>query len=483
MNRLQQSRRQKIGTTYTPQINNNVASVPYMRNTYNIQNLAFEQDQMNMSGAGVKDVLLDAFDKGRKTASFLFKHREAIKNAYTGELGTKLRNMIPSSDENAADGFPGEKHSILKLPNGKYGLGNYIGPGTALVARLKRGDKPRTEVDKVAQGHDIRYLQAKNVDDIRKADNIMLNKIDAIARNRGDAPQNIAAARLIKAKVLGENLGVIKRDAFMGNPVENARIADENKDLINGKLKQLEMEGYGLLPGDVLKMKILKGMVKDRSLKERRLQKTKAKKVKMSGKGVSMDKTLPGMKGYKINQGTLSGAGLNLPGKGAIGDFVVNQIIPSIMKSVGIPLDTIQIGTIKKVVSKALEIAKSGNLPSIIANLSKAILPILTAGKIKSIGGSGLGLAGRGIGEFLGKHKDMLLSHLSKGLLKAFRYFMDKKGSGLGLAGGSFANFWKGFKKGFKMVFKPIGSILGPVATALGVPEIGIPVSAIAEAL
>ena len=40
---------------------------------------------------------------------------------------------------------------------------------------------------------------------------------------------------------------------------------------------------------------------------------------------------------------------------------------------------------------------------------------------------------------------------------------------------------WEDFKQGFTSVFKPGAAILGTVATALGQPEIGIPLGLISE--
>jgi len=39
----------------------------------------------------------------------------------------KIKNKIPDSDANARPAFPGERHAVLRLPNGKRGIGNYIG--------------------------------------------------------------------------------------------------------------------------------------------------------------------------------------------------------------------------------------------------------------------------------------------------------------------------------------------------------------------
>ena len=80
-----------------------------------------------------------------------------VSKLYSGEWMTKLKNMLPNADDTGRPGFVGENHAILQLPNGLYGQSNYMGPNTQIVARLKRGDPPRTLTDKVAQSHDISY--------------------------------------------------------------------------------------------------------------------------------------------------------------------------------------------------------------------------------------------------------------------------------------------------------------------------------------
>lgn len=44
-----------------------------------------------------------------------------------GDIITAVKNVLPSSDSNARYQYPGEKHAILKLGNGKFGTANYSG--------------------------------------------------------------------------------------------------------------------------------------------------------------------------------------------------------------------------------------------------------------------------------------------------------------------------------------------------------------------
>ena len=151
-----------------------------------------------MSGEGFTDIMKSIYNKGKDGVKFLYNNKGAIADAYSSELGNSIRNAIPNSDDTGRPGFAGEKHAILKLSNGKYGVGNYIGPGTQVVKRLERGDPPRTQIDRVAMGHDIRYQLAKNVNDIRRADVIMINKVSSIEKNKGDSQFNINQGKLIQ---------------------------------------------------------------------------------------------------------------------------------------------------------------------------------------------------------------------------------------------------------------------------------------------
>ena len=49
-------------------------------------------------------------------------------------------------------------------------MANYAGPGTDVIGRLRLGIKPVNTADKAAQRHDLDYTRAKNIKDIRKAD-------------------------------------------------------------------------------------------------------------------------------------------------------------------------------------------------------------------------------------------------------------------------------------------------------------------------
>lgn len=85
----------------------------------NINTLQNEPDN-ELSGEGFIDIIRSIARKGQKIGSKLVDFA-------TGETGTALRNLIPDSDKTARPAFPGERHAILKLPNGKFGSANYMG--------------------------------------------------------------------------------------------------------------------------------------------------------------------------------------------------------------------------------------------------------------------------------------------------------------------------------------------------------------------
>ena len=56
----------------------------------------------------------------------------------------------------------------------------YMGPGTHLAKRLRRGDPGINRLDQIAKQHDIDYSRAKNLQDKWKADTKMIQAIDRL---------------------------------------------------------------------------------------------------------------------------------------------------------------------------------------------------------------------------------------------------------------------------------------------------------------
>lgn len=205
--------------------------------------------------------------------------------------------------------------------------------------------------------------------------------------------------------------------------------------------------------------------------------------------GASASKDLPDGHNYTL-RGSIIGQGLSNAGQGKgcgcgcgkcnvkmgmgnedIKNLLKNKIIPNLLHQLKIPKFMVPPTLIDNILDKAL--ANNADLKTTIQYLTKALMPLLGTAKMKSLG---LPISGSGFYKLVNKKKkNALMGHLSKGLYNTIH-----KGKGLKLAG---QGFWDDFYSGFKSVFKPFATIAGPIASALGVPELGIPLAAIGSAM
>lgn len=149
--------------------------------------------------------------------------------------------------------------------------------------------------------HDIDYALAaglKNkeaqVKAIREADQRMVKNLNRIAKNPGsDSAKNIfQGRRLIQGKMAAEDLGLMEKGSFGG---DLKPISDEDKIILMSNRARLGQEGYGNLPAQQLKLKLLKAHSR------------KGKK----GKGLKV----PGGGLHPTGGGiSLPGGGISLPG-------------------------------------------------------------------------------------------------------------------------------------------------------------------------
>lgn len=138
----------------------------------------------------------------------------------------------------------GEIHAVLKTPDG-FKAASYIGPGTHIVDNIKEGKEPISEVDRVAMGHDLRYLLAKNAADVRKADERMMSVLDRLQKEKKDHLFNIYTGKIpIKAKMMAEDLGLIKKGSFANIDYQDT-LSKEDLQMAKDKLAELEQSGYG----------------------------------------------------------------------------------------------------------------------------------------------------------------------------------------------------------------------------------------------
>ena len=85
---------------------------------------------------------------------YVFTFFEKKKMGFTGALTKWGRQVLQKYGGIKDDLYPGEHHGIMKLPNGRYERGAYIGPGTQVIKRYRAGIKGKTPVDQVAKQHD-----------------------------------------------------------------------------------------------------------------------------------------------------------------------------------------------------------------------------------------------------------------------------------------------------------------------------------------
>lgn len=171
--------------------------------------------------SNVDGVMVGSGDSTVKTHTLYqaFKRLKALSNSqFSKDLESQVRNKFGKwqndSNPNWRSGFPGERHLITK----KGVSYNYAGPGTRLNERLARGDPPLDGpggIDACAKTHDIAYANAQTIGDVRKADLVLDS---CVKRSSGHLISKALVRGLMKAKMLGEDLSLIKPENITDLP-------------------------------------------------------------------------------------------------------------------------------------------------------------------------------------------------------------------------------------------------------------------------
>lgn len=119
--------------------------------------------------------------------------------------------------------FEGENHGVLWVPGKGFERANFMGPGTKIIERLKRGDVGKTSIDRISQLHDIDYTLAGNTqtdaDQIRlarEADERMIKSgWNAYKQGKENIFNLVEGAGLIKAKTLLEDWHLLDPKRFL----------------------------------------------------------------------------------------------------------------------------------------------------------------------------------------------------------------------------------------------------------------------------
>jgi hypothetical protein len=352
--------------------------------------------------------------------------------------------MIPSSDDKGRPVFPGEVHAPLRLPSGGIGIANYMGPGTHVVERVRRGDPPRTASDKVAMAHDIRYSLAPNKG--RAADKKMIAKLNAIQKKKQDRSFNInMGKRPIQAKMALENRGLLSKTRFTDGAPLNA----SDRNLLQSKLDMLEQEGFGVPPGRKLAMSINDGPILPKKNKKKR----KATAALQAGSGT------------KFQRG--GGSGFQRGGASGLVSKLAKHI-PLIAASAGLKKGKFMktIGGPVKFVRSVIDDAVKTPL-ALMNKVAAKLVNAMFSGVIGDIK-SKLGQSGSGMSLKLPDNKK---KQLINKIVKGFRSIHDMQGSGSMQIG---AGFWSDVGNFFKKAVKAVLPIVAPIAaTAVGGPAAG----------
>jgi hypothetical protein len=137
----------------------------------------------------------------------------------------------------------GEIHAPQYTSKG-FRFGKFIGPGTDVYGGIKSKAVPVSKTDKASKLHDILYTLAQNPAEVRAADLRMVNKLDQIQKEKGDYKFNLYMGKMpIKAKMLAEDLGIIKKGTFSSQSGD--KLSGANRSILEKERDILTQEGYG----------------------------------------------------------------------------------------------------------------------------------------------------------------------------------------------------------------------------------------------
>ena len=223
----------------------------------------FERNlQAEQGGEGmVMDKIKNAYSKTNNWLSQKLGNRLFTKD--DGEFGKYMPE--PTNEEIQNSSIPEPYKSLyLKNPEVHYFHSNFMGPGTKLLYRLQRNDRPTSVADKFAKQHDIDYFNigkmindgklnvqddSKQINDmIIKADNDFINGIkNTPAYGKSQVFRSWIGRHIISAKKRLDQLGVSNRLTYIDidkDPKIEVKEdkTEEEKPVVN------HVEGSGIIP-------------------------------------------------------------------------------------------------------------------------------------------------------------------------------------------------------------------------------------------
>ena len=240
--------------TYTDYVNNLILKPEDVNDRQTlIQKAEMDKTNNNQKGGAIDP------ETAVQTVQAIYQGIKKAADFYQSETGTQIKNFYGkyiNPHPNWRSGFSGEKHLIHSSGN----TYNFLGPGTQIEKRIARGDPPldgSRGLDAQAKIHDVDYLNAKTLQDVRMADKRFVENVQKAEAN--PITKKIITTAM-KGKMKAEDLGILDKNYY--SQIEIADVED--------------VPAVEELGGGGLRMDIKKGLIKP--------PKKKLKKVRKMGK-------------------------------------------------------------------------------------------------------------------------------------------------------------------------------------------------------
>ena len=134
MGRLNQSRRQKIGYSYCPQVINDVAIQPKMRNMAMVQEQAFDQ---NMRGEGIKEIIRGILDNRKRILEMGSKAVDIATSEAGKQAGKIVFDALPSSKQEQIKSLSDTPKPIQTAIQRRQDIADMVKTGSKLVKDIR----------------------------------------------------------------------------------------------------------------------------------------------------------------------------------------------------------------------------------------------------------------------------------------------------------------------------------------------------------
>jgi len=185
--------------------------------------------------------------EAEKRASAERKQRKELKQLQIDMKGKGFYDSVVNSLPSKKDSiplYPGEKHIPLYTDKG-FKVANYAGPGTQVIKRLEKNIDALNATDKTAMRHDIDYTLSTNKDEVRDADNRMINNLSIIENDNLDYKINTKIVKgAMKTKTWLEDRGFWNKGSY--STMNGNNLSNKDRALLLKKREELTQQGYSI---------------------------------------------------------------------------------------------------------------------------------------------------------------------------------------------------------------------------------------------